>query len=160
MLQLEVRSIINSLVRQELEGKSGNEHRALYFNLDLEMYDLEKSRRRRGLHLLYHSLMGTSVTVFSGITESSFASIQEIQPWIFEISHDSCWRNAEVFQVLYFGLVSELNQHRKSLQKKTLAPVEFCQHTTFRHPVFQWMPVKVSKDPTDSDNYRKIIQLL
>lgn len=100
MLTIGISRFAYQIVKQELAYK-GRLNEALYIHFDLGMghYTERKSyTQRRGLHLLYYLRPEMSyITVFSSITASPFASIKEVPGWKHECTHDSCWRDINVF---------------------------------------------------------------
>ncbi len=165
MLSMKIESLVAALVRHELVGK-GRENEALYFNFDLRMgsyTDGESYNQSRGLHLLYQVNPGYSyITVFSGITPSPFDKIKDVKEWKHECTHDSCWRDIQVFSQVYFEMAKQINEARVQDGLPEIAPAEMHEHNSF--PLFNqtylWVPVRITKDPNDAHNYRKLVEVL
>jgi hypothetical protein len=166
-LSIGVSTLLNQLVRQELQGKGkGRENEALYFHLDCRMShhtNNESYNESRGLHLLYQVNPGyTYINVFGAVTESPFERYREIKEWRHLATHDSCWRDVGIFQEVYFGMAEAINAKLKAANKKTIAPKDMHEWNGFglTDHLFQWVPVRVTKDPTCEQNYRKLVELL
>lgn len=164
MLNMNIENLVNSLVNQELVGK-GREHEAIHFQFDLSLnyYTNNKSyTERQGLHLLYHCKAHfRNITAFSALTESAFSNVKDIKEWIFQGSHDSCWRNLGIFSNAYFGMAARLNAQLSQDGLKNIAPKDMDQHNIFplfSNQVFDWIPVRVTKDETDPIRHRRFIQ--
>ena len=171
MLTINISDVAHQLVQQELVGK-GRENEALYFCFDLRMQFSEGGVRfwqSRGLHLLYHLRPDmASISVFSCVVVSPFAKIKDIvknglavgtNSWTHETTHDSCWRDIRVFTRTYFDMAQCIND----VLREEVAPAAMNETNSFgvfNNKVFQWLPVKVSIDPNDGSNYRRIVELL
>lgn len=164
MLSMQIESLINAIVRQELRGK-GREKEALHFHLDISIshyMDSEHYSERRGLHLLYHlNPSGTYISVFSAVTDSPFTKVDEVTNWKHECTHDSCWANTRAFADLYFDLAGRINDALFEDGLDKIAPKDMTEHNSFYlfGPAFDWVPVEVSKDSTDDRNYRRIVKV-
>lgn len=162
MLQMEIRSLVYHIVQQELVGK-GKDREALHLNFDLRMASYNDGHtydQSRGLHLLYHCFPHSSyVSVFSGVTASPFGRLREVKEWRHECSHDSCWRDVNIFSHIYFEMAQQINDARKADKREAIAPKDMSEHNSFRDRVYQWVPVSVKKDESDDYNYRRIITL-
>lgn len=174
MFNLPLMSVVNKIVEHELVGK-GRDKEALHIHLDLRMsyYGIhEVFNTSRGLHLLYWvPLRFSYISVFSAVTSSPFTKAKEIETlskvkeleatgWKHEITHDSCWREIRTVTDLYFEMAKEIMTAMGD-EAKLLAPVDMSEHNDFAlfGSLFDWIPVEISKDPTDPHNYRKIIVL-
>jgi hypothetical protein len=165
MFNLPLVSVVNKMVEHELVG-NGRDDEALHFHFDLRLaYYLPKGYKcnaSAGLHLLYHLNKGYSyVSVFSAITESPFTKIAGVTEWKHETTHDSCWRELRTVVNLYFQMAEEINLRLKSSGHKEVAPCEMTEHNNFAlfGKLYQWVPVQVTKDPSDKHNYRKLITI-
>lgn len=162
MLNMQVKDVVNRLVRSLLVGQ-GRKDEALYFNFDIRMsvYMDDKSYdQSRGLHLLYHlSPHNTYMDVFYGITLSPFGKAQDVKEWMHAVSHDSEWRNPNLFSEIYFEMASDINKELSKDGRTRAAPVDMYQHNGFGwgNSFFEWLLVKVDVDKEDS--YRKLITL-
>lgn len=162
MLSMRVDTMINALVSHLVEeGSSKNE--ALHFHLDLRMatYIGDGNRRfsaSRGLHLLYYREANSAyVHVFSAVLDSPFATIASVTEWKHECTHDSCWRDVGVFAQVYFGMANEINDARADAKLEAIAPKDMSEHNGFAMfgKPFTWRKVKVMKDETDDNSYRR-----
>lgn len=188
MLNVSIDTITSALVLQLLVDVGGKDNVALHFNFDLslsyhptgvrkltttkaneETFSFSRSKYgvRQGLHLLYHLKAGYgSVDVFSAITESPFDKCNQVASWKHETSHDSCWANLPLFSTTYFGMANKINAMLKEDGFEEVAPVDMfeCNAPCLFNPrgetLFNWVPVEVSKDPQDKNNYKKIIKVL
>ena len=165
MLEMRVSHVVEQVVRQFLlPTDGGRESEAIHFQFDIDLSYWGKKaeyefNERAGLHLLYHRKPEcAAVSVFSGLTESPFDRMKEVKKWKHETSHDSCWRDINVFSQLYFGMADRINA---KLEKK-VAPCEMRQFNNFAmfNGLFQWVPCEVSYDPDDPHRYRRKIVLL
>lgn len=163
MLKIEARNVVYSIVQQELVHK-GRDNEALYINLDLRMsYHVggDAFDQSRGLHLLYSCPTGMSyITVFSGITDSPFAKIGEVKAWKHETTHDSCWRDINTFSQVYFDMARGINVSLSEEGREAIAPIDMYEGSSFRGNLYQWVPIKVTKDSSDRNNYRRMVELL
>lgn len=164
MLSIRIDRIAYQIVEDILLG-NGRENEALYLNFDVRLSYYDNGRtydQSRGLHLLYHVLPGMRyVNVFSGVTRSPFGKLSEVRKELkHEVSHDSCWRDVRIFSDTYFEMANCINEERKKQGLSEVAPKDMSEHNSFRQKLFEWVPVKVSKDPNDSHNYRKLVKLL
>jgi len=165
MFSISIKTLVNSLVRQELQDK-GREKEALHFHFRLELSHYTNTAtysESRGLHLLYHVKPRFSyITVFSAVHSSSFIKVKEVEQWRHEITHDSCWANIQVFSEVYFDMAEKVNAKLKEADLETPAPKDMNEHNSFGlfGPVFDWVPVKISKDPDDERNYLKLVKVL
>lgn len=164
MLTMRIDSMIAALVRQELKGGKNGE--ALHIHLDLGVsfhtghgsYD-----QRRGLHLLYQVDEGYSyINVFSAVLDSPFAKIGDVKKWKHECTHDTCWRDIQLFSQLYFEMCKLVNEEMVKDGLPEQRPCDMSEHNSF--PVFgqmfDWVKVKVSKDPKCERNYHKVVEVL
>lgn len=164
MLQMNLSSLVDAIVRQELIGKRGVVvGKALYFNFDVRLSHSEERgsyHQSRGLHLLYHCKFGTYIDVFSAVTENCFAQIKDVGNWKHEVSHDSCWSNLHVFSEVYFSMAEKINGERSAKGLAKVAPRDMHQWNGFgRQGLYQWVPVDVTKDLADVRGYKKKVQL-
>jgi hypothetical protein len=164
MLKIDVRNVVHAIVEQELIRK-GREGEALYVNFDLRMSHHTNNKsydQSRGLHLLYQVNPGyTYVSVFSAVTDSPFATIREVEEWKHEVTHDSCWRDTNVFSQVYFDMAEKINAAMKADKRKPIAPKDMHEwHNLGRAGLFQWVKVNITKDPNDDRNYRKLVEVL
>ncbi len=169
MLSMKAEAVVNALVKQLLvEDTDPDETRALHFHIDARMSyhghaeDGESFNASRGLHLLYHSEF-RYVTVFSSIVDSPFDRLSQVESWKHESSHDSCWRNIEAFAKVYFGMAKEINAALVQKGYPEVAPCEMHEHNSFAifgAGVFDWVPVRVTKDPEDRHRYRRIVEVI
>lgn len=161
---MNIETFANAVVAQELVGK-GREDEALCFQFRLNLshyHDGMQFRSGRGLILLYHLMPGYSyVTVFSGVSPSSFTDIKEVE-FFHEVTHDSCWRNIGAFSKVYFEMAKDVNTQLLAAGLSEIAPRDMSESNFFLlfGKAFTWQKVKVSKDPSDTNNYRKIVQVL
>lgn len=158
--------LVNALVRQELQGK-GREKEALHFHFDMGMAHYTNNKtysQRRGLHLLYHlNPKGTYISVFSAVTPSCFTGIHEVEKWTHEVTHDCCWANdIKGISGTYFDMAEKINAALKRDNLPEVAPAHMSEHNGFLvgAPVFEWVPVEVTKDPEDDNRYRRLIKVL
>lgn len=176
MLEMKLSSVVYQVVRAELKGnvKKGPPHpavmgNALYFNFDVSLahhvnnhvVGIKEYRRRKGLHLLYHSPRGSYVNVFSSVTENSFAKVGEVTNWKHETSHDTCWADIGTFSELYFSMSREINAEMVADGLPEVAPIEMHQFNSFRlftEGLFQWIPVEVKN--VVGEDYRKTVTIL
>jgi len=163
MLKIDVRNVVNALVEQELRGK-GRQDSALYIHLDLRMSHHTNNKsydQSRGLHLLYYCLPQMSyITVFSGVTDSPFSKVREVKEWKHACTHDSCWRDVNTFSQVYFDMAANINAMLKKEKKEEIAPKDMHEWHNFHSGLYTWVPVKVTKDPTDDRNYRKLVEVM
>lgn len=166
MLQIKLDKVVNQVVTHEMRNgwKANN---ALYFRFDLYMSHFVESQdysQRCGLHLLYHVHPGSSsVDVFSSITDSPFAKINDIKEWKHECSHDSCWRDVGIFSNIYFKMAKSINEAMAASNLEEIAPKDMFEHNSFGSFdfLYKWVPVQIKKNPSDSyGHYRKTIELL
>ena len=170
MLSINISDIAYALVHQELIGK-GVEDEALYLHVDARLSYCENPSvnraevfiESRGIHVLYHCPRRNGyVTVFTAVTDSPFARIDEVKDWKHETSHDSCWRDIGIFNRVYFEMADGINANLKT----KVAPRVMDQacylspRGLLKDALFSWVKVEVIKDPTDSSNYRKLLRLL
>jgi hypothetical protein len=164
MLTIPIRSLVNQIVRQELQHK-GRRDEALYLNFDLRMGYYTNARsfeQSRGLHLLYYLPPQMSyITVFSGITASPFDKIQQVKEWKHECTHDSCWADINIFTNTFFEMAGKINEAMEEEGLPMVAPAAMSEHNGFRlfkSSLFEWVKVRVSRDMTDM--YRRSVELL
>lgn len=163
MLQINVSNVAEAIVEHELFPRSSTTT-ALHLNFDLRISYHIGNRSydsRRGLHLLYYVPPQMSyVSLFSGVTASPLSKLHQVERWRHEITHDSEWRRANIFSQTYFGMAEEINAALVKDNKPPVAPRDMHEwHSFGRSGLFQWVPVKVTKDPQDENSYRRIIQL-
>jgi len=165
MLNIKIDSLVGQIVRQELVGK-GRKDEGLYLNFDCRLGNYVGTKtysQSRGLHLVYHVNPGSSyVTVFSGVTDSPFASIKDVSNWKHESSHDTCWRDIHVFSEIYFDMAQKINEARMSYGLEDIAPAAMHENNSFNgfDKAFSWVKVSVTRDKNDINNYRKVLELL
>lgn len=163
MLTINLLRLCNQIVdhaRTSMDEKS-----AIHINFDVRLsyfIDGEIYGQSCGLHLLYHSRGAGSVSSFSGLTDSPFGKISEVEQWRHECTHDSCWRNVSIFNDLYFDLAAKINGRLEKDGMKSVPPIAMENFITFRSQdsLYQMVQVEVSKDPTDSYGYKRLIKLL
>lgn len=183
MLTLRIDQIAAQIVRHVLLGKSREEREslpvrdlsdgvvyegdALYLHFDLRLghyTDGESYNTSRGLHLLYYTHPGSAyVTVFAGITDSPFDKVNEVGQWKHECSHDSCWRDIQTFSQVYFKMAGEINAMLEKDGLSHIAPKDMHESNSFgvfRDELYSWVKVRVTKDPEDSHQYRKLVTIL
>ncbi len=167
MLNIKIETLVAQIVRQELVNQICRaENLGLYFNFDLRINHNDYPRsynESRGLHLIYHANPGGSyITVFSGITDSPFAKIKDVDNWRHECSHDSCWRDINVFSATYFDMAAKINEAMVKDLRKEIAPKDMHEYSSFNgfDKAFDWVKCRVKKDETDTNNYRKVLELL
>lgn len=167
MLEMKLSRVVHQIVEHHLGGQ-GREKEALYVNFDVRMssyYQLGREfAESRGLHLLYHQNPGhATLSVFSAVTRSPFERLPQVTEWKHEVSHDSCWRDIHVFSDVYFEMAKRINEKRCNAGLGEKAPIEMNQNCFFagiaRNTMFEWVKVSVTKDPEDSNNYRRLVTL-
>lgn len=172
MIVMNLDNLVHSLVSYELDGK-GREREALYFNFDLRMHFFQRDANSRvkefgssrGLHLLYHQFPGhRTITVFTAITKSCFAPLQDVPKWKHVASHDECWKyDNRSFHEVYMEMADEINQEMLDAGYKDVAPNDMSQNCYFAglgsRPPFQWVPAAITKDPEDKNNYRRLVEV-
>jgi hypothetical protein len=112
--------------------------------------------------MLYHLRPErTYITVFSGITDSPFAHPKEVKEWKHETTHDTCWRDIRTFSDIYFQMADEVNHKIKKDGYEEVAPARMSEHNYFLvgGDLYNWLPVKVTIDPQDEYNYRRLVEL-
>lgn len=166
MLSMEIRSLVGTLVNQLLVKDNNRQAgRALHFHFDCRMdsYTNEKSYHSScALHLLYYLRPDmTYVSVFSAVLPSPFDCIGKVDHWEHECTHDSCWRDINVFSNTYFKMADEINSLRLRDDLPEVAPAAMSEHNSFQlfGSVFDWVGVEVKKDPNDDRSYRRIVKL-
>lgn len=170
MLSVRLDHVIQQLVQQEMISKSSGFPgvreevvQAMYFRLRLHLYSVNNADTfgaARHLHLLYYCAGGSSIDVFSAVTES-WTQGRPKENWKHEISHDSCWRDIRVFSECYFEMAKQINEERVAAGLKEEAPKNMVEHNTFSgDTVWEWQAVRIAKDPKDIHNYRKTVQLV
>jgi len=159
---MKIETLIAAIVTQELFGKK----EALHFHFDLDLCHYCKGGKyfsqRRGLHLLYHMERGSSyVSVFSAVTNSPLTKISDIKEWKHETTHDSDWRDIGVFSDTYFEMAEKINASLKEAGFEEVAPKDMTEHNNIPifAPMYEWVDVRVRKDPDDKYNYRKLIEV-
>lgn len=182
MLSMRLDYMVAQVVRHVLLGKTREKREsrydlasgvvyegdALYMHFDIRLSyhagDGETFNSSRGLHLLYYTLPDSRyVTVFAGETDSPFAKVKEVAEWKHECSHDSCWRDIQTFSQLYFKMANEINDILKGYDMATVAPKDMHESNSFSafgDELYSWVKVRVTKDPEDSHQYRKLVTLL
>jgi len=98
------------------------------------------------------------VSVFSAVLDSPFDKIGEVQEWKHETSHDSCWKDIQVFFQTYLGMAEEINKELIEEGYQKAAPSNMHQHNSFAMfgaPVFSWVGVHRC-----SSSYRRKVQVL
>lgn len=172
MFEMRLQALVNQLVSHHLDQCLDNE--ALHFSFDLEMSSIAYSnaqrkltsgkelRQRCGLQLLYHKInRGSHISVFSAVTKSPFDRVEEVGFWKHEVTHDSCWRDVNAINQLYFSMAEKINKDRKAHGDEEIAPANMMQYSRFAgiglEHAFSWIPVEVIRDPSDESNYRKIL---
>lgn len=166
MLQIDLRRVVNQIVQHELYSL-GKEDLALYVNFDVRMshympFSGKPYNQSRGLHLLYYVKPGHSyVTVFSGVTSSPFGSINDVVAWKHECTHDSCWRDIDIFSTMYFEMAEKINLLLVENNFEEIPPKDMNEFSAFRgNQLFNWIPVNVTKDSQDVYNYNRILKLI
>lgn len=169
MLEVKLESIVYTLVdriylsRDEFTSKARDDNKALYLNFDVSLSYYENGKKagvRKGLHLVYYAPFGRYVTVFSAVTDSCFAKCTEVKDWKHEITHDSCWRNLEIFSTLYFNSAKDINDQLEESGMKSVRPVDMNQNVFINDELYRFINVEVSRDPADERGYRKILKVL
>ena len=163
MLPIKLSKVVEALVRQLLVG-NGRKDEALYFNFDVRIHHHtggESYSESCGLHLLYYCPPDmTYVTVFSAVTDDCFASIGDVKEWKHEVTHDSCWRDVEVFSKVYFDKAKKINALLVENGGKTVAPKDLSVDiypAGLGDVMFTWVPVEVMRDFSDNRGYRKVV---
>lgn len=162
MLTMKIDRMVAGLVRQELIEAKGKDGKALHFHFDLRMSyftDDKSYDTSRALHLLYHLPYGyNSVDVFSAVLDSPFDGIRKVENWKHECSHDSCWRDVDVFPRVYFEMATKINEKLVEKGLEEVAPKEMHEFNSFAlfGQVYDWVPVEVQR----SQEYRKEIKIL
>lgn len=179
MLSIELSALVEQIVRSELVNNhdrkevlnttgltvTRREGEAMYLNFDARLsyhHDSVGSfRASRGLHLLYYnSPQYNYVSVFSAVTNNPFAVIAEVEEWKHESSHDSCWRDINVFSEVYFAMAEEINELLAKEGLEKVAPIEMSQFVSFgglgRDTLYEMVPVRIEK----ADHYKRNIVLL
>lgn len=160
MLTMKIETLVNALVQSEL-SKNQEKNKALYFGFDLHLSVSTPSVfKRRGLNLLYYK-EGAFTSVFSAVTNLQW-SVPEKTEWKHEVSHDSCWRDIRVFSETYFKMAEEINKYLRDFGYEEVAPCNMNQLNTPRMfgSLYEWKKVKVIKDSTDQNNYRRLVELI
>lgn len=161
---MQISDVVAAIVKQELYG-NGRENEAIYFSFDVSMSHYTKTKhykQRNGLHLLYQVNPGfTYINVFSAVTDSPFANIKTVE-WKHECTHDSCWRDVNIFGDVYFGMAAKINSMLKADGLNELAPQDMHEYNinSFSKGLYRWIPVKISKDPNDKNSYWKLVQVV
>ncbi len=166
MLSIDIRNIVYTLVRQLLIEPGGRKDEALQFSFDCglayyghvgdgdEIYDA-----RRGLYLLYYLPPERSyVTVFSAVTRSPFVKPTE---WKHECTHDTCWRDINIFSEIYFDMANKINAAMVKDGYGEVAPIMMTDHNSFQAfgKAWEWVGAKVVTDPACDRSYRKLVTL-
>jgi hypothetical protein len=167
VLSIKIQTVADAIVRQFLLDPGGRDNEALHIAIDASISDYEGNESfsdRRGLHLLYYLPKGyASVTVFSAITRSPFTKPWEVggMQWEHETTHDSCWRDVRVFSELYFDMCQCINDDRANAGLEAKAPALMTENNHFRlfGNLFDWIPVEVSTDPNDKNNYQRLVKV-
>lgn len=166
MLNMRVDHLVETVVDQFLYGK-GREDEALHFAFDVSMSyytDTKTFSVRRGLQLLYYALPhSNTIHVFSARTEKPFTSSKEVNKWKHQVSHDSCWRGTSdnrAFANTYFEMANDVNQLLTESGFEEVAPIKMIEHNFCYGNLFDWVKVKMSKDPNDNHGYRKLIEVI
>lgn len=172
MLSIKVSEVVTAIVRQLFDKNDADESkRAVHFHFDCMLLSTTKGGSRirqyhasRGLHLLYHRYMsyGTTLSVFSAVTDSHFCTVNEIKTWKHETTHDSVWRDISAFSASYFAMAKEINAARKRDRLKEIAPADMEGHTVpylFMGGLYEWLPVKVELDPADTYRHKRLITI-
>jgi hypothetical protein len=167
MLSISISKIVNQIVKHALlSNTERKEGEGLYLSFDCGLGHYTNSNSfssRCGLHLVYHCLPGmTYVDVFSMVTNSPFAKVKDFDGSDFthEVTHDSCWRDIEIFSSLYFGMAREINEKMKAAGLPEVAPGLMTDHSSFQlfdDNLWKWIPIKVKKDP--AEHYRKTLEI-
>lgn len=166
MLNMRIDSLIASVVRQELYGKGRANNDAMYFHFDLRLglyVEEEEYHSYRDLHLLYQVDSGYRyINVFSAVLDGR-TRFRDIKNWKHEITHGSGWRDIGLFSRIYFEMADEINAMLKKDGLEEVAPKDMEQHNTagfISDALYRWVPVRVSKDPSDHNNYRMMVEVL
>lgn len=165
--------LVGAIVRKEVwRNKQTRKNAALSFSFDVRMHSFEEQdthlhefRESRGLHLLYHTAFPGSerISVFSGITDSPFGKLQDVKEWKHNTTHDTCWRDVNLFSSLYFDLAERINAKRVEKGLKEIPPKDMTELVSFaglNGDIYSWRLVDVTNDPEDDRNYRKLIKIL
>lgn len=162
MLSISINTVVAGLVRQHLQNQ-GREAEAMHFHF-LLLLGIGDYQVHQDLHLLYHQKphAGT-LSVFSAVkqkyTPLRFMSGTDFKH---EISHDSCWRDIQVFSKTYFAMAEEVNNFLGSTGRDHIAPNQMTSNVFLNLPhthMYEWVPAQVSLDPNDSTRYRRKIEL-
>lgn len=166
MMNVEIEHVVNVMVTQFLVRAERREGEAMLISFRLDISDSDHHNASRGFHLLYHiAPRRTYVDVFSAVTSyRNSTDIKKLQ-WKFEVSHDSCWRDVGSFNEVYFDMANEVNSSRQAEGLERIAPNDMNQFNRFNRcslesNLFQWVKVKVERDPSCQNGYRKLITLL
>lgn len=165
MLNMHLENVTAMLVQQFLIEPKGVENKAIHFHFNVRVDSFESNEQfgsSVGLHLLYHlKPRSTYVDVFSGATNRPFAKLNEVEGWTHEASHDSGWRNLNVFSQIYFSLAGEVNDQRKSSELKEIAPKDMSQsaHLRISRKMFDWVDVEVKVDGADPMKYHRTLTI-
>ena len=167
MFEMRLDSLIQSIVRSNL-SQNIKEGQAMYIHFNASLYDFDQSNRDGneisvGLHLLYSCLPKRNcITVFSGVSPDSFRGIKEVKSWKHEVTHDSCWTDISVLNDTFFSMAKTLNDRRVGWGLPIKAPNQFSQNVTFplSDKLWEWVDVKITKNPTDVHHYQKCVEVL
>lgn len=168
MLSMKIDVLVSAMVRKLLIEPGGRNNEALHIHLDCSMsqhYNVGSNayNSRCGLHLLYWLPVDrTYVSVFSAVTDSPFTKVKDVEKWVHEATHDTCWRDIRTFSNVYFDMAKKINSAIEADGFKPCAPADMQENNCFAlfGPMFDWLPVKVIKDEDDLHGYRRLVELL
>lgn len=177
MFNIGISHLVTHIVEHAFRDQKGdpNAHRnlqkgydtdALYIHFDVSMAHYHNGgeySQRKGLHLLYQRDPGYSyITVFTGVTESPFAKIKEVE-WKYITHHDSCWKDVSTFSEVYFDMAKKVNEMLVKDGLPEIAPRDMTEHNflpLFGADLYKWVKIHMKKDPTDERNYRRLVTIL
>lgn len=164
MFEMKIEQILNALVDMELK-RNRDPSKGLHVSFDVSMADYSVGNNfpeaRGAIHLLYYVKPDrTYISVFSAFSKR-FADIKKLD-WKHEVTHDSCWRDISVVNRVYFDFAKSLNAKRLELGLAEKAPKDFSTNVFFERFGDPWkmIDVEISKDPSDTRNYRQFLKVL
>lgn len=163
MFEMRLDSLVQQIVKSHFPYKNPDfANKGLYVAFDVRMSDYDVDVTHSAfIHLIYHAQPESNcITVFAGLSTQS-SSIKDVKEWKHEITHDSCWRNINVFNSVYFYMAEKLNETRKEKGLSEKAPKDF--HTFVDFPfvsdkLYDLIPIAIAKDP--ENHYKRILTLL
>lgn len=163
MFAMKLENVVQAIVDIELR-RNQDPSKGLLVSFDVGMADYSTGsnypEERGAVHLLYYVKPGGNyISVFSAFSKRH-TSIKELD-WKHEVTHDSCWRDINIFSKVFFDFAQSLNTKLAKMGLPPKAPKDFSENVFFDGFSDPWkmIDVEVTNDPSDNRSYRRILKI-